>query len=308
MKTISRILFIWLFLLSVTAGTLNSCKKENLYTGGDSTNLIPPPPPPSPKVNPSNPNALTSALIIDNSTLFKGDIPGYLKPPGNDSIFIGGIQNSVEVSAGGELIIPFNYFILAGQTYTATEYYIQVVGADSTFKIKPSAGNNAQNGTRIQRIGIPSRISFGSFCFKFSTQWVNADGSGYGQSAPVDICVNISAPKTCGQMVTGYEGLTFTSLTLGNTAGQVNIDYDTYSIPDRIDVYYNKLWVAGTGTDLGPVPPQKNCYDVVPGDGFIGASNTLSFAYDPSVSKNVTVVVSGCLGSNTGWEYTVNCP
>jgi hypothetical protein len=281
----------------------NSCAKEEL-PGGNS-DAIPPPPPG--KINPKDANALTTALIIENKQLFKGDLPPYQKLPNNDSIFIGGIQNTIEVSAGGEIIIPFNYNFHAGSGYTCTNYYIQVDGADSTIRI-PQSGGFPPSGTRSQKIRIPSRISFGTFCFKFSTQWVNSDGSGYGQSPPVDICVNISAPKTCGQTITGNEGLTFTTLELGNTAGQVSINYDTYSIPDRLDIYYNKQWVAGTASDPGPVPPQKNCSNVVPGDGFVGTASTLSFPYDPKISKNVTVVVSGCLGSSTAWRYTINCP
>jgi hypothetical protein len=136
---------------------------------------------------------------------------------------------------------------------------------------------------------------------------VRADGSIY-QPPTHTVCVTVSAPKTCGQFVSGAEGLTFTNLTLGNVAGTASINYDTYSIPDRLDIYYNGNWVAGTGTDPGPVPPQKNCSDVVSGDGFYGKMGTLSFAYDPAISKEVTVVVSGCLGSSTAWDYTVECP
>lgn len=136
---------------------------------------------------------------------------------------------------------------------------------------------------------------------------IRADGSFY-QSPMHDVCVNVSAPKTCGSTVSGNEGLTFTTLTLGDTAGTVTVDYDTYSIPDRIDVYYDNKWVAGTGSDPGPIPPQKNCSDVVAGDGFLGTTGVLSIAYDPAISKEVTVVVSGCLGSSTAWDYTVNCP
>jgi hypothetical protein len=292
-------------LLTIAIST--SCKKDPVnsgpapVTGG---NTIPPPPPG--KINPSDPNAVTSGLVIDNSTRVVGGLPAPQKPVG-DSIAINGYQTSVEVSSGGEITMPFNYYILSSQSYSCKEYYIHVKDADSSIKITKNISNLPANGTMIQKIRVPSRFSYGKFCFSTAVTYVRADGSIY-QPPAFDVCVNVSAPKTCGQTVSGSEGLTFTNLILGNVAGTASVNYNTYSVPDRIDVYYNNKWVGGTGTDPGPVPPQKKCSTVVPGDGFIGSSGSISFAYDPAISKELTVVVSGCLGNSTAWDYKVNCP
>jgi hypothetical protein len=250
-----------------------SCKKDPVSSGGGGTTIIPPPPPG--KINPADANAITTALGIDSSSRVIGNIPPYQKQAG-DSISITGYQKSIEVSAGGEIIIPFNYRFVTGQSYKYNEFNIKVVGADSAIKIRKSLTNLSQQGVFLQKIKVPSRISIGDFRILVSVNLVRTDGKFY-QSPSYTIDVSVSEPKTCGEQVSGSEGLTFTNLTLGEVKGTASVAYNTYSVPDRIDVYYNNVWVSGTsGTNPGPVPPQKDCYYVVSGDGFIGATGTLN--------------------------------
>jgi hypothetical protein len=307
-KTDQKSLFVATLLVAFmfTIFFTSSCKKDPVSSGGGGGPVTVPPPPLG-KINPADANAVTTALGIDSSSRVIGNIPPYQKQVG-DSISITGYQRSIEVTAGGEIIIPFNYRFVTGQSYKYNEFNIKVVGADSTIKIRKSLTNLSQQGVFLQKIKVPSRISYGDFRILVSVNLVRSDGKFY-QSPSYTIDVSVSAPKTCGEQVSGSEGLTFTNLTLGAVKGTASVSYDTYSVKDRIDVYYNNVWVAGTaGTNPGPVPPQKNCADVLPGDGFVGQTGTLNFSYDPAVSQNVTVVVSGCLGSGTAWDYTVNCP
>jgi hypothetical protein len=288
--------------------TITACKKDPVGGGGTSdpntTGSIPAPPI---KINPSNANGVTTHLQIVGSTRTVGGLPPYQKPFG-DSIALGGIQKSIEVTAGGEILLPVNYTVMtAGGTYSVREYYIHVVGADSTIKVTNSNTNLPANGTMIHRIKVPSYFSYGQFCFNTKVTFVRSDGSIY-QTPDYNVCVGITAPKTCGQTVSGSEGLTFTTLRLSDAAGTATVNYDTYTVPDRIDIYYNQTWVGGTGANPGPIPPQKNCSYVTTGDGFLGATGKLTFSYNPNISKEVTVVVSGCLGSSTAWDYSIVCP
>ena len=117
-----------------------------------------------------------------------------------------------------------------------------------------------------------------------------------------------SAHTICPATVTGSDGLTISTFDLGPTAGTVNISYDTYTVPDRIDAYYNNLWVGGTGVDPGTNPPPCDCNQVPICAGYVGQQGTISFPYNPATSRKVNLYVSGCLNGGTAWTFTVNCP
>lgn len=97
-------------------------------------------------------------------------------------------------------------------------------------------------------------------------------------------------PKPCGTTTaSGGPGVTRTRHGLGPSPGLVRIDYEMYSIPDRLDCYYQGVLVATTG---GPV----------------SNSGTLTWAFDPGPADPqwCLVVVTGPLG--TAWQYTLYCP
>ncbi len=96
-------------------------------------------------------------------------------------------------------------------------------------------------------------------------------------------------PQPCGTTTaSGGPGVTRTRHGLGPTPGVVRIDYEMYSIPDRLDCYYRGVLAATTG---GPV---SNA-------GF------LTWVYSPSAGDPLwcLVVVTGPTG--TAWTYTVHC-
>ncbi len=102
--------------------------------------------------------------------------------------------------------------------------------------------------------------------------------------------------------MSGTSGLTFTNLYLGEGAGEVKIAYDTYSVPDRIDIYQGETWLTGTGSNPNsPIPPMCNCDSPLP--GFVGENGELSFFYNPNKGSSIVVVVSGCLPKGTAWEW-----
>ena len=94
----------------------------------------------------------------------------------------------------------------------------------------------------------------------------------------------------CGYLTTaGGAGVTTTEHKIGRAGGIVTIDYQMYSIPDRLDCYYDGTLVATTG---GPV----------------SNGGSLSWTYGPAPGGPTfcTIVVTG--PSGTAWQYLLNCP
>ena len=125
---------------------------------------------------------------------------------------------------------------------------------------------------------------------------------------PVDYCENGNQIGT----ISGRDGISVHTYSLGDTPGFVEIKFDTYIIPDRIDIRYNREWVRSTGKLLDkntPSPPIKECDQVTSEEGFVGESGTFHMFYDPNISKKLDIYVSGCLGGGTVWEYSItDCP
>jgi hypothetical protein len=131
--------------------------------------------------------------------------------------------------------------------------------------------------------------------------------SGTSVSQPESIFAAVTEPLACDNgFVSGSEGITNTRHQLNGTAGTVTITYDTYSVPDRIDVFLDgNQWKGGTGSSITPPPPTSDCAS--PLAGFVGATGTITFSVGTS-NKYVDVYVSGCLGQGTAWDYTFACP
>ena len=106
----------------------------------------------------------------------------------------------------------------------------------------------------------------------------------------------------------GTSGLTVKSYDLGKVPGRVRITYDTESIPDRIDVFYGKKWVAGTGQSISynTAPPTSDCSSPKP--GYVGTSGFWDINYDPAKSRRLDIKVSGCFGNSTHWTVWIECP
>lgn len=98
-------------------------------------------------------------------------------------------------------------------------------------------------------------------------------------------------PRPCGEITaSGGEGTTRTRHALGPIAGLVQITYEMYAIPDRLDCFYQGVLVASTG---GPV----------------AGTGTLQWAYAPSPGDPTwCLVVVSAPTAGTAWVYTIACP
>ena len=242
-----------------------------------------------------NPRALQSALQVSQGNLVNGNLPQ--STPGNNTLSTS--INDVKVNSGGNLTLPLIY---TGSS-TIDKVYFQVIGADgSYYSVTPTLVQGA-GGYAYITITMPGNIDDGNF----NIQYVIEDTNG-NISNPVNTIVRITNDVVfaCGPAsnTTGSSGLTFTSLFLGIESGPVNIYYDMYGLPDRMDIYQGETWIAGTGSNPNsPIPPLGNCSN--PLNGFVQYSGNVNFNYDSSKGQIITVVISGCLGSGTSWEWRV---
>ncbi|MEM9679447.1 MAG: hypothetical protein AAF901_03910 [Bacteroidota bacterium] len=84
-----------------------------------------------------------------------------------------------------------------------------------------------------------------------------------------------------------------------------------YTLKDRIDIRYGDKWVYSSGQLLDNsrtgVPPAKDCNQAGNNDGYVSGGGGYILDYDPVVSKELVIYVSGCLNSTTEWCFDVSC-
>jgi hypothetical protein len=256
-----------------------------------------------------DPSLFSRSLLVKGGTNCIGEAPTSNE---TSELIISKSQPTATVATDNYLFVPF----LAAFSNDAQGVYLQVEGADNYWEI-PISNNSLKSAstslTEVLSIGIPENIQAGIFNIYYKL--FSSDGK-IGNTAmleakvvfPVDYCEKGAQIGT----VKGEDGISAQTYTLGDTPGFVEIQYETYSIPDRLDIRYNNHWIRSTGDLLGngnDAPPIKVCDDVVSGDGFLGTSGSFHIFYDPSISKKLDVYVSGCLDGGTAWDYNiVDCP
>lgn len=98
-------------------------------------------------------------------------------------------------------------------------------------------------------------------------------------------------PKPCGAITdSGGTGTTRSRHALGEQPGVVQITYDMFAIPDRLDCYYRGVLVATTG-------------------GLVSGPGELQWDYDPQPGDPTwSLVVVSAPTNGTAWSYTLTCP
>lgn len=92
------------------------------------------------------------------------------------------------------------------------------------------------------------------------------------------------------QQGSGGQGTTFITQILGKTAGSVSVNYQMYTIPDQMDVYYNNALVATTG-------------------GLVSGTGTLNFNYLPLKGGPYHCIIRIYAPNNgTAWDFIAGCP
>ena len=237
----------------------------------------------------TEPDLLNRAMRL-YGVLREGDMP----EPDGSSLVINSTASAVEVSAGVRIYLPYN----TNQNNEICLVYLQVQGADSHWESPVEL--DATSGAPFITISIPNFVQEGDF----DIQYLVADCDGR-VSRLVITDVAVTPPAECGTSFSGNFGITSRIIDLGDDAGTVSVNYEMYSIRDRLDLRYNERWIASTGTPLENDQQALVCAAVQ--DGFVSGSGSLTFQYDPDDGRSLQVYVFGC-NSGTAWDIDVQCP
>ena len=118
--------------------------------------------------------------------------------------------------------------------------------------------------------------------------------------------------KECGQPVTqkGKNMVYQEFYDLGKKNGIVEINYDVYTIPDRIEVIYNGEIVAQTSNNSFKSWEQYDFLNLV-NLGYAQFDGTLTFDYKYEAKKPTYILIRVIPHqeiTTTEWTFTVNCP
>ncbi len=279
---------IKLFLIFLISLGLYNCSEDN----SNSTNTI----------SPSNPDALASVLVFPNAE----EIISITLPSSSDpsvAPVISHMDVSISYSSGSQIFIPCN--VVSPTQANIAGVYIQVKGGTTYFDVPINAGT--ANGLISLPIGLPSIVGPGNFILIL--KFYDVEGN---VSATVEVNITVTTPSNCGvTKVSGGEGLTSNVFVIPKGQnGVIKISYETYTVPDKIDVYQNGVWIGGTGpfTERATLRKALNCNIATEIDGYKGEQGEFSFNYVPAAGNEIEVVVSGCEDGGTAWEYTFSCP
>ena len=253
-------------------------------------------------VSPSNPNALTSALVIPNATTVNSpNLP--TSSSANVAPVITTIDNNISYSSGSKIFIP-----LTANSKTSAiikGVYVQVKGASSYFDLTLPNGI-AASAIYSLPINVSDIVGAGNFIVVLKLY----DNAG-NISMEYEVSITVTNPSSCGTTkVSGGEGVTSTVFSLPKIAGSLKISYNTYTVPDKIDVFQNGVWMSGTGSSTvrSTLRRPLSCAVATAALGYVGKKSEFNFNYDPSLGQYIEVVVSGCENGGTAWEYTFSCP
>lgn len=257
----------------------------------------------------SQPSQLSKALNIQGRNV-NGAIPTVGL---NNGIQIINSASTASVTNGNSLYLP--YVISINSSTQIKGVYFQIVGSDNYWDIPVVLSTSSNNYfSYVLDIPIPTNILNGNFKVVYYIYDTNGNIS-KAINMSVSILPTIDYCDSNGNSsfttVSGKDGVAVRSYTFGNKEGWVYIDYDTYTVPDRMDIKYNGAWIESTGSKLknNETPPIKLCNQVTSNDGFVGSEGTFKIYYDPKKSKRIDVYMSGCLSGGTSWEFRVrSCP
>jgi hypothetical protein len=247
-------------------------------------------------IDPSkNPDLLGKALVIDNATNKAGTAPLPTTATGTPNIT--NAQSSASVTSNSKIFIPFSFTSAS----PVTGIYLLVVNSGTYWDIKITAG--VSNGQIVLPVGIPANVLKGNFQIAYCLYNSNNQVS-QPRLLDSEIVDLISDCSTGNLSESGSDGLTVRSYTFSK-GGTLNLSYNMYSAPDRMDVFLDGTWIAGTGASISSnqAPPASNCS--TPAAGFVSGTGTKSITYKSG--QRLDVYISGCFGG-TAWDYSLTCP
>ena len=251
-----------------------------------------------PIVSPDDANQISDHIDLDGiERSGNPPSPSYIRYPPQITK-----HNPNITSSKDQLIfLPFDYQC-SPHAEGPVAIYFQIDGASLYWEVQP-ASSSPSTGQLVLTLTLPGNIQNGTFSVNYRIK----DDLGYTSNVVTTTIRVIDVAECNGDFFEGKDGLTVRSYDMGSTASSVRVTYDMFTIPDRIDIYYDGRWVGGTGRSVpyGTLPPQSDCS--APKDGYISGSGFFDIKYNPSNSRRIDVYVNGCLNSTTAWNVWVEC-
>jgi len=249
------------------------------------------------------PDELNSALVIYGE-MKSGEMPNSLNPE----------KVNITVSVPSALITNDNFLFLPFAFYAENNLkgiYLQVEGANNYWDAPIELVSPDDNSFAIA-IGIPPFIQDGNFVVSYKLYDIDNNVSG---ETSITVAI-VPSENRCGNgqgfpRVEGEDGITVRTYDFGDKPGTVKISYYMYTQKDRMDIRYNGEWVGSTSSRLledGQAPPFKKCDEASPIEGFVSGGGSFSIPYDPEISREISIYLSGCLEGGTLWYFDVTCP
>ncbi len=221
-------------------------------------------------------------------------LEGQMPASAGGGVTISNYPQTVQVSAG--VLLFFNYY--TNNNNNLCYIYVQVEGSKGYWKAPVEI--DGVSGQPYARVLIPNFIKKGNFRLVFSVEDCDGNISDLNYMNTL-----VTEPLQCGDAFSGSVGVTVLSAYLGGNAGIASVNYEMYSIPDKLDIRYNNQWVASTNSAILGSNEVPNCENYP--TGYVSGSGTLQFNYNPAVSSYVEVYVTGC-DVSTAWDVKINCP
>lgn len=213
-------------------------------------------------IDPDNqPSELSRALLIESAINRNGQAPKSMEAP---NLRITNSQSTALITSDNFLFLPFIY----NSNDEIEGIYLQIEGADNYWEIPFTPQNIGQNTAEVLSIGIPANVIDGEFFINYQLfDETGSTGNNRILTTTIELPQDYCADGRPFPRVEGTDGVFNQSYSFGEKAGFISIQFNTFSIPDRLDVRYNNEWIRSTGELLsGNAPPIKECASVVPGD------------------------------------------
>jgi hypothetical protein len=253
------------------------------------------------EISPEDVNMLISALKVAGTNK-DGAPPVPTFTPATPEIT--NSQASASVTSNNNLYVPFTVNSTSGFSGAYVQLQNPSTGefSDSYWEIPLNAGAGA--GQVVLPIGIPKEVTPGEFIVYYCLYTSSGDVSAVSELS-VEVVETQNSCDELGEVYeSGEDGLTIRSYTF-NTSGTIDLSYEMYSAPDRMDVFVQQDWVGGTGSSLSAseTPPASECAS--PAEGFVSGTGTISIDYKKG--QRIDVYLSGCFGG-TAWDFWFDCP
>lgn len=222
------------------------------------------------------------------------------------------------VGFNDKFVAPSDFFVISGTNYSqisvrvpagATTGYISIVAGYDTVKSEQKfivcnpftlsvSSNNGTSFTVNATGGIsPYQYSLDNIIFQAGNTFSGLQPGTYtvyvkdSAGCTGEHTFLVSNPIQCNvQSGSGGQGTSFINQILGTDTGFVRVTYQMYSVPDRMDVYYNNNLMAST-------------------NGLVSGTGTLLFYYAPDSAGPYSCVIKiSAPNPGTAWNFTAYCP